>query len=82
MPNPPSAAAVCSPTAATLTPANARASRPYSSSFSLTARTAFTEVNAIHWYRPVTRPLTARSICCGVRGGSTAIVGTSCGTAP
>jgi len=26
--------------------------------------------------------LTARSICCGVRGGSTAIVGTSSGTAP
>ena len=30
----------------------------------------------------MTRPLTARSICCGVRGGSTAIVGTSSGTAP
>ena len=40
--------AVCSPTAATLTPANARASRPYSSNFSRTARTAFTEVKAIH----------------------------------
>ena len=82
MPNTASAAAVCSPTAATLTPANARASRPYSSSFSLTARTAFADVNAIHWYLPVTRPLTARSICCGVRGGSTAMVGTSWGTAP
>ena len=30
----------------------------------------------------MTRPLTARSICCGVRGGSTEIVGTSSGTAP
>ena len=39
-------------------------------------------MKATHWYRPVTRPLTARSICCGVRGGSTAIVGTSSGTAP
>ena len=82
MPNSRSAAAVCSPTAATLMPANARASRPYSSNFSRTARTAFTDVNAIHWYLPVTRPLTARSICCGVRGGSTAIVGTCSGTAP
>ena len=82
MPNSRSAPPVCSPTAATLTPANARASRPYSSNFSRTARTAFTEVNAIHWYRPVTRPLTARSICCGVRGGSTAMVGTCSGTAP
>ena len=44
--------------------------------------TALVEVNATHWYRPVTKPLTARSICCGVRGGSTAIVGTSSGTAP
>ena len=41
-------AAVWSPTAATLMPENARASRPYSSNFSRTARTAFTEVNAIH----------------------------------
>ena len=65
MPNSRSALAVCSPTAATLTPANARASRPYSSNFSRMARTALTEVKAIHWYRPVTRPLTARSICCG-----------------
>lgn len=30
----------------------------------------------------MTRPFTARSICCGVRGGSTEIVGTSSGTAP
>ena len=82
MPKSSRAADVCSPTAATLTPANARASRPYSSNRSRTARTAFTEVNATHWYRPVTRPLTARSICWGVRGGSTAIVGTSSGTAP
>ena len=82
MPKSSSAAEVCSPTAATLTPANARASRPYSSNRSRTARTAFAEVKATHWYRPVTRPLTARSICCGVRGGSTAIVGTSSGTAP
>src|ERR1700727_2599459 len=72
-----SAAVVWSPTAATFTPANARASSPYSSSFSRTALTALVEVNATHWYRPVTRPLTARSICCGVRGGSTAIVGPS-----
>ena len=82
MPKSRSAAAVCSPTAATLTPANARASSPYSSNFSRTARTALTDVNAIHWYRPVTRPLTARSICCGVLGGSTAMVGTCSGTAP
>src|SRR5580693_2181255 len=82
MPKSSSAAEVCSPTAATLTPAKARASRPYSSSFSRTALTALVEVNATHWYLPVTRPLIARSICCGVRGGSTAIVGTSSGTAP
>ena len=82
MPKSSSAAEVCSPTAATLTPANARASRPYSSKRSRIARTAFTDVKATHWYRPVTSPLTARSICCGVRGGSTAIVGTSSGTAP
>src|SRR5215472_10531403 len=75
-------AAVCSPTAATLTPANALASSPYSSNFSLIALTALAEVKATHWYRPVTRPRTARSICCGVRGGSTAIVGTCSGTAP
>ena len=82
MPKSSSAAEVCSPTAATLTPANARASRPYSSKRSRIARTALTDVKATHWYRPVTRPLTARSICCGVRGGSTAMVGTSSGTAP
>src|ERR1700761_145756 len=82
MPKSSSAAVVCSPTAATFTPAKARASSPYSSSFSRTAFTALVEVNATHWYRPVTSPLTARSICCGVRGGSTAMVGTSSGTAP
>ncbi len=37
-----------SPTAATLMPAKARASSPYSSNFSRTALTALTEVNAIH----------------------------------
>ena len=41
-------AAVLSPTAAILSPENARASRPYSSNFSFTALTALTEVNAIH----------------------------------
>ncbi|CFE38814.1 Uncharacterised protein [Mycobacterium tuberculosis] len=40
------------------------------------------EVNTIHWNRPSTRPLTARSICAGLRGGSTAMVGTSTGSAP
>ena len=49
MPKSLSAAAVWSPTAATLTPANARASRPYSSNFSRMARTALTEVKATHW---------------------------------
>src|ERR1017187_9755923 len=49
IPNSRRAPAVCSPTAATLTPANARASKPYSSSFSRTARTALTEVKATHW---------------------------------
>ena len=44
----PSAAAVLSPTAAIFRPEKARASRPYSSNFSRTARTALTEVNAIH----------------------------------
>ena len=47
-PNAVSAAAVCSPTAATLMPAKARASRPYSSNFSRTALTALTEVKATH----------------------------------
>jgi hypothetical protein len=82
MPNSTRAAAVASPTAATFTPANARASRPNSSSFSRTALTALVEVNATQRYRPVTRPLIARSIGAGVRGGSTAMVGTSTGIAP
>ena len=82
MPKARTASAVCSPTQATLTPANARASRPSSANFSRTAFTAFTEVNTIQPYRPVTRPLMARSICAGLRGGSTAMVGTSTGTAP
>ena len=43
-----SEAAVFSPTAAIFRPEKARASRPYSSNFSRTARTALTEVNAIH----------------------------------
>ena len=64
------------------TPENARASSPNSVNFSHSARTEFVEVNTTHWYRPSTRPLTARSICAGVRGGSTATVGTRCGTAP
>src|ERR1019366_7653545 len=76
------APAVTPPTAAIRNPANARASRPNSSNFSRTARTAFTEVNPIHSYRPVTKPLMARSICCGVRGGSTRIVGTTSLVAP
>ena len=48
MPQSRSAAAVSSPTAAIFRPEKARASRPYSSNFSRTARTALTEVNAIH----------------------------------
>src|SRR4051794_781500 len=82
MPKARTASAVCSPTQATFTPAKARASRPSSANFSRTAFTALTEVNTIQPYRPVTRPLTARSICAGLRGGSTAMVGTSTGTAP
>ena len=82
MPKSSSACAVVSPMAATRTPAKARASRPNSSSFSRTALTAFVEVKAIQLYRPSTSPFTARSIGAGVRGGSTAIVGTSTGTAP
>ena len=82
MPKSTSACAVASPTTATRTPANARASRPYSSSFSRTALTALVLVNATQLYRPSTRPLMARSIGAGVRGGSTAMVGTSMGTAP
>src|SRR4051794_39722827 len=82
MPKARTASAVCSPTQATFTPAKARASRPSSANFSRTAFTALTEVNTIQPYRPVTRPLTARSIWAGLRGGSTAMVGTSTGTAP
>ena len=40
------------------------------------------EVNTTHWKRPSTNPLTARSIWAGLRGGSTAMVGTSIGSAP
>ena len=47
MPKARTASAVCSPTQATLTPANARASRPSSVNFSRTAFTALTEVNTI-----------------------------------
>ena len=47
IPNARTASAVDSPTHATLTPANARASRPSSANFSRTAFTAFTEVNTI-----------------------------------
>src|SRR4051794_23535913 len=82
MPKARTASAVCSPTQATFTPAKARASRPSSANFSRTALTALTEVKTIQPYRPVTRPLMARSICAGLRGGSTAMVGTSTGTAP
>jgi len=39
-------------------------------------------VNTTHWKRPSTKPLTALSICAGLRGGSTAMVGTSTGSAP
>lgn len=70
------------PTAAIFRPAKARASRPNSSNFSRTALTALTEVKPIHSYRPVTSPLIARSICCGVRGGSTLMVGTTWAVAP
>ena len=48
MPHARSADAVASPTAAILRPENARASSPYSSNFSRTARSAFTDVNATH----------------------------------
>jgi hypothetical protein len=40
------------------------------------------EVKITHAYLPSTSPLIARSICAGVRGGSTAMVGTSVGIAP
>ena len=48
MPHASRSPAVCSPTAATLMPAKARASRPYSSNRSRTALTALREVNATH----------------------------------
>ena len=48
MPHSRSASEVTPPTAATLRPAKARASKPNSSNFSRTARTAFTLVNPIH----------------------------------
>ncbi len=48
MPQASRSAAVWSPTAATLMPANARASRPYSSKRSRTALTALREVKATH----------------------------------
>src|SRR5690606_4831634 len=76
------ASAVTGPTHAIFTPPKWRASRPCSANFSHTARTALVEVKITHAYLPSTRPLTARSICAGVRGGSTAMVGTSVGIAP
>src|SRR5204863_8296640 len=82
MPHERTFAAVAAPTQAIFTPENARASRPNSLNFSHTARTALVEVNTTHWNRPSTRPLTARSICAGLCGGSTAMVGTSIGNAP
>ncbi len=48
MPQSCSAADVTPPTAATFSPAKARASNPNSSNFSRTARTAFTLVKPIH----------------------------------
>src|SRR6185436_8999200 len=82
MPNARTASAVASPMQATLTPPKCRASSPCSANFSQTARTALTEVKTVQAYRPSTSPLIARSIWAGVRGGSTAIVGTSDGIAP
>ncbi len=82
MPSARTASPVTESTQAILTPANALASRPNSVNFSHTARTELVEVKTIHWYRPSTRPLTARSIWAGVRGGSTAMVGTRSGMAP
>ena len=82
IPNARTASAVASPIQAIFTPPKWRASRPCSANFSHTARTALIEVNTTQAYRPSTRPLIARSICAGVRGGSTAIVGTSHGIAP
>lgn len=77
----PQGRAVTSPTVATLRPEKARASSPYSSNFSRTALTAFTEVKATHSYRPSTSPRIALSICNGLRG-STEMVGTSSLCAP
>src|SRR3954464_3778302 len=82
MPKARTRSAVACPTQAIFTPEKARASRPNSLNFSHTARTALVEVNTTHWNRPSTRPLTARSIWAGLRGGSTAMVGTSIGDAP
>src|SRR3954465_3710220 len=82
MPNARTRSAVDWPTHAIFTPEKARASKPNSLNFSHTARTALVEVNTTHWNRPSTRPLTARSIWAGLRGGSTAMVGTSIGNAP
>ena len=82
MPHACRACAVTSPTTATLSPEKARASSPYSSNFSRTALTALTEVKATHSYRPSTRPRIALSICIGLRGGSTEMVGTSSLCAP
>ena len=45
-------------------------------------RLAFTDVNATHSKRPSTNPRMAFSICCGLRGGSTEMVGTSSEVAP
>ena len=49
MPNARTRSAVACPTQAIFTPENARASRPNSSNFSHTARTALVEVNTTHW---------------------------------
>ena len=49
MPNERTFSAVAAPTQAIFTPENARASRPNSSNFSHTARTALVEVKTIHW---------------------------------
>ena len=61
-PNPRNASAVASPIAATFSPAKERASSPYSTNRSHTARTALVEVKTTHSYRPVTSPWIARSI--------------------
>src|SRR5690606_31105856 len=82
MPNARTASAVTGPMQAIFTPPKWRASRPCSVNFSQTARTALAEVKITQAYRPSTRPLIARSIWAGVRGGSTAMVGTSVGIAP